>query len=120
MGDAGYCPGPAVGGSTSLAVVGAFTLAGELALARGEHTAAYPAYERALGDYVRRSRAFAAKMANRLVPRTRAQLWALTAGTRLLTAVPAPLMRSLTRRGGRLGLHDSVRPKDYPALVARA
>ena len=58
--------------------------------------------------------------ANRLVPRTRAQLWALTAGTRLLTAVPAPLMRSLTRRGGRLGLHDSVRPKDYPALVVRA
>lgn len=120
VGDAGYCPGPAVGGSTSLAVVGAFTLAGELGLARGEHTAAYPAYERALGGYVRASRAFAAKMANRLVPRTRAQLWALTAGTRLLTAVPAPLMRSLTRRGGRLGLHDSVRPKDYPALVARA
>jgi 2-polyprenyl-6-methoxyphenol hydroxylase-like FAD-dependent oxidoreductase len=120
VGDAGYCPGPAVGGSTSLAVVGAFTLAGELALADGEHAVAYPAYERALGDYVRASRGFAAKMANRLVPRTRAQLWALTAGTRLLTAVPAPLMRALTRRGGRLGLHDTVRTKDYPALAARA
>jgi 2-polyprenyl-6-methoxyphenol hydroxylase-like FAD-dependent oxidoreductase len=120
VGDAGYCPGPAVGGSTSLAVVGAFTLAGELALAGGEHAVGYPAYERALGGYVRASRAFAAKMANRLVPRTRAQLWALTAGTRLLTAVPAPLMRALTRRGGRLGLHDTVRTKDYPALVARA
>jgi 2-polyprenyl-6-methoxyphenol hydroxylase-like FAD-dependent oxidoreductase len=120
VGDAGYCPGPAVGGSTSLAVVGAFTLAGELALAGGEHAVAYPAYEQALGGYVRASRAFAAKMANRLVPRTRAQLWALTAGTRLLTAVPAPLMRALTRRGGRLGLHDTVRTRDYPALVARA
>ena len=31
VGDAGYCPGPAVGGSTSLAVVGAYILAGELA-----------------------------------------------------------------------------------------
>ena len=31
VGDAGYCPGPAVGGSTSLAVVGAYVLAGELA-----------------------------------------------------------------------------------------
>lgn len=29
VGDAGYCPGPAVGGSTSLAVVGAYVLAGE-------------------------------------------------------------------------------------------
>ena len=29
VGDAGYCPGPAVGGSTSLAVYGAYVLAGE-------------------------------------------------------------------------------------------
>ena len=36
VGDAGYCPGPAVGGSTSLAVVGAYTLAGELAAAGGD------------------------------------------------------------------------------------
>jgi 2-polyprenyl-6-methoxyphenol hydroxylase-like FAD-dependent oxidoreductase len=121
VGDAGYCPGPAVGGSTSLAVVGAFTLAGELALAHGDHTVAYPAYERALGDYVRGSRTFAAVMANRLVPRNRAQLWTLIAGTKVLTAVPGPLVRAVTRRsGGRLGLHDTVRPKDYPALVPRA
>jgi 2-polyprenyl-6-methoxyphenol hydroxylase-like FAD-dependent oxidoreductase len=117
VGDAGYCPGPAVGGSTSLAVVGAFTLAGELALVRGDHTVAYPAYERALGEYVRGSRTFAASMANRLVPRNRAQLWALLAGTTLLTAVPGPLVRAVTRRGGRLGLHDTVTPKDYPALL---
>ena len=117
VGDAGYCPGPAVGGSTSLAVVGAFTLAGELALARGDHAVAFPAYERELGDYVRGSRAFAVTMANRLVPRSRAQLGALIAGARLLTAVPAPLVRAMTRRGGRLGLHDTVRPVDYPALL---
>jgi hypothetical protein len=35
VGDAGYCPGPAVGGSTSLAVIGAYVLAGELARAGG-------------------------------------------------------------------------------------
>src|SRR6185312_12552289 len=29
VGDAGYCPGPAVGGSTSIAVLGAYILAGE-------------------------------------------------------------------------------------------
>lgn len=36
VGDAGYCPGPAVGGSTSLAMVGAYVLAGELAAAGGD------------------------------------------------------------------------------------
>ncbi|MEV4181707.1 FAD-dependent monooxygenase, partial [Streptosporangium canum] len=48
VGDAGYCPGPAVGGSTSLAVVGAYVLAGELAGAGGDHERAFPAYERAM------------------------------------------------------------------------
>ena len=42
VGDAGYCPGPAVGGSTSLAVVGAYVLAGELAAAGGDHAARSP------------------------------------------------------------------------------
>ncbi len=42
VGDAGYCPGPAVGGSTSLAVVGAYVLAGELAAAGGDARAGLP------------------------------------------------------------------------------
>ncbi len=37
VGDAGYCPGPAVGGSTSLAVLGAYVLAGVLADDNGVH-----------------------------------------------------------------------------------
>ncbi|MGK2867257.1 MAG: FAD-dependent monooxygenase, partial [Mycobacterium sp.] len=44
VGDAGYCPGPAVGGSTSLAVIGAYVLAGELERAGGDPAVAYPAY----------------------------------------------------------------------------
>ena len=76
VGDAAYCPGPAVGGSTSLAVVGAFTLA----VAGGDHTVAFPAYERAMADYIRRSRAFAVSVAGRLLPRTRLQAWAMTSG----------------------------------------
>jgi 2-polyprenyl-6-methoxyphenol hydroxylase-like FAD-dependent oxidoreductase len=40
VGDAGYCPGPAVGGSTSLAVYGAYVLATELT--RAEATMSLP------------------------------------------------------------------------------
>ena len=120
VGDAGYCPGPAVGGSTSLAVVGAYILAGELALAGGDHAIAYPAYERAISSYVQRSRAFAKTMAKRLVPANRAQAWAMTSGVQLLTRIPPPVLRTLTRFGGGLGLHESVEPKDYPTLVEPA
>ena len=45
VGDAGYCPGPAVGGSTSLAVYGAYVLAGEIAKAGGDPAAAFAGYE---------------------------------------------------------------------------
>jgi 2-polyprenyl-6-methoxyphenol hydroxylase-like FAD-dependent oxidoreductase len=48
VGDAGYCPGPAVGGSTSLAVYGAYVLAAELARAGGDHVAAFASYERTM------------------------------------------------------------------------
>jgi 2-polyprenyl-6-methoxyphenol hydroxylase-like FAD-dependent oxidoreductase len=68
VGDAAYCPGPAVGGSTSLAVLGAYVLAGELAAAGGDHGRAYPAYEREMGELIRRSRAFARGVAKTLIP----------------------------------------------------
>ena len=114
VGDAGYCPGPAVGGSTSLAVVGAYILAGELAEASGDVAVAFPAYEAALHDYVIRSRRFAAKMARRLVPGTRAGVWALAHGTSALARLPTSLGRRLIGLGGGLGLHESVRVRDYP------
>jgi 2-polyprenyl-6-methoxyphenol hydroxylase-like FAD-dependent oxidoreductase len=119
VGDAGYCPGPAVGGSTSLAVVGAYTLAGELAAAGGDPAVAFPAYEAALADYVQRSRRFAITMAKRIIPSTRAQAWALTTGAKAFASLPAAVGRRLAAMGDNgMGLHDSVVPKDYPALVA--
>jgi len=118
VGDAGYCPGPAVGGSTSLAVVGAYTLAGELAAAGGDAARAYPAYEAALGDYVRSSRAFAATMAKRIGPTSRAMTWAMTTGVQLFTALPTTLARRIGAAGA-TGLHESVAVRDYPELVSR-
>ncbi|MGW7481617.1 FAD-dependent monooxygenase [Nonomuraea muscovyensis] len=121
VGDAGYCPGPAVGGSTSLAVVGAYVLAGELALAGGDHERAFPAYEAEIGDYVRRSRAFALSAAKRLVPRTRLDLWGLAQAVRLLAVLPTTVTRAASKIGaGGARLHDSIRPKDYPALLRSA
>ena len=116
VGDAGYCPGPAVGGSTSLAVVGAYTLAGELAAAGGDPARAYPAYEAALGEYVRSSRTFAVTMAKRIVPTSRAMTWAMTTGVQLFTALPTALARRIGTAGA-TGLHESVAVRDYPELT---
>lgn len=116
VGDAGYCPGPAVGGSTSLAVVGAYVLAGELAAAGGDHVRAFAAYERELADYVRRSRTFAVNVARRLIPDSRFQLWALAQGAWLVSHLPPALTRALSKLGSKgARLHDSFTPRAYPA-----
>ncbi|HKT06124.1 MAG TPA: FAD-dependent monooxygenase [Rugosimonospora sp.] len=51
LGDAGYSPSPLTGMGTSLALVGAYVLAGELAAAGGDHALAFPRYEAALRGY---------------------------------------------------------------------
>ncbi|OJD33017.1 monooxygenase fad-binding protein [Diplodia corticola] len=45
LGDAGYCPSPITGKGTSLAIIGAYVLAGELSKHRADHEAALAAYE---------------------------------------------------------------------------
>ncbi|MYQ45328.1 FAD-dependent oxidoreductase [Streptomyces sp. SID4985] len=115
VGDAGYCPGPAVGGSTSLAVVGAYVLAGELARADGDHERAFPAYERAMAEHVRGSHAAALSAAKTLIPTSRLGVTGLAQGARLISALPAglsrPLLRLITKSAR---LYDSMTVDEYP------
>ncbi|WP_433664012.1 FAD-dependent monooxygenase [Nocardia sp. CA-128927] len=114
VGDAAYCPGPAVGGSTSMAVVGSYILAGELAAHAGDHAAAFATYEREIGEYVRRSRGFAVTAAKSLIPRGRLEVWAMVNAIRLINVLPAPVSRAaakLNTKGVRL--HDSIAVRDY-------
>ncbi|MFJ9676467.1 FAD-dependent monooxygenase [Streptomyces sp. NPDC101194] len=119
VGDAGYCPGPAVGGSTSLAVVGAYVLAGELARAGGDHERAFPAYERVMAEHVRGSRAVALSAAKTLIPTSRLGVWGLAQGARLISALPAGPGRALARLTTKSArLHNSVTVDDYPPSPA--
>jgi 2-polyprenyl-6-methoxyphenol hydroxylase-like FAD-dependent oxidoreductase len=52
VGDAGYCGSPLSGQGTSMALVGAYVLAGELHAAAGDHVTAFAAYEREMREYV--------------------------------------------------------------------
>lgn len=120
VGDAGYCPGPAVGGSTSLAVLGAYVLAGELATAGGDHERAFEAYEREMAEIVRKSRVFALGAAKRLVPATRTGVWALVQGARLVSALPAGVSTALAKLNSKgIRMHDSMPVKDYPVALSR-
>jgi 2-polyprenyl-6-methoxyphenol hydroxylase-like FAD-dependent oxidoreductase len=96
VGDAGYCPAPAVGGGTAVAVLGAYVLAGELRAAGGDHTTAFPIYEQQLRRLVARTRALAPTMMKTLIPRSRRQVWATTQAMRVLPHLPATVQRGLS------------------------
>jgi 2-polyprenyl-6-methoxyphenol hydroxylase-like FAD-dependent oxidoreductase len=114
VGDAGYCPGPAVGGSTSLAVIGAYVLAGELAQAGGDHERAFAAYQRRMAESVSRSRAFARGAAKTIIPGSRAAVWALSRGLQLVSLLPASLTTALAKLNTKgLRMYDSMRVPDY-------
>jgi 2-polyprenyl-6-methoxyphenol hydroxylase-like FAD-dependent oxidoreductase len=110
IGDAGYAN--TLGGfGTGLAVVGAYVLAGELAAAGGDHTAAYARYEQIMRRY--------AKIAGNtntgrfLAPRT---AWGIRARNWFLRSRAFSLM---TRYGDRAA--NDIDLADYPALAgARA
>ena len=55
VGDAAYGPSPLSGQGTSLALVGAYVLAGELKNARGDHSRAYVAYEQEMRKFVEKN-----------------------------------------------------------------
>lgn len=63
LGDAAYCPSPMSGQGTSLALIGAYVLAGELAAASGDYLAAWERYEEALRPFVKINQALGTEAA---------------------------------------------------------
>jgi 2-polyprenyl-6-methoxyphenol hydroxylase-like FAD-dependent oxidoreductase len=108
LGDAGYCPALLSGQGTTLAMMGAYILAGELKVALGDHQRAFPQYERVFRPVVRQEQKKAGSGAKILVPATPLGLWVRN---HLIPLLLPPLLVA-DRRG--LGLlKRPSRIKDY-------
>lgn len=88
LGDAGYCASPASGQGTSLALVGAYVLAGELLAVAGDHEAAFFNYECAMRDFVMQNQGLAASNLQGMALKSNAQIWFQTQMIRLLPHLP--------------------------------
>jgi 2-polyprenyl-6-methoxyphenol hydroxylase-like FAD-dependent oxidoreductase len=71
LGDACFCPSLLAGQGASLAMVGAYLLAGELHRAAGDHRVAFAAYEARYRAFMARKQRAAARFATSFAPRTR-------------------------------------------------
>jgi 2-polyprenyl-6-methoxyphenol hydroxylase-like FAD-dependent oxidoreductase len=111
LGDAGYCPALVTGQGSTLAMMGAYILAGELKVALGDYKLAFARYEQAFRPVVRQEQKKAGSNARILVPATSLGLWAKT---HLFPRLLPPLVA--IERGRRLLPRSYSRPsrlKDY-------
>ena len=112
LGDAGYSPALLTGQGSTLAMMGAYILAGELKVALGDHQVAFPQYEQAFRPVVRQEQKKVGANARILVPATPLGLWMKTHVFPLL----APPLLVAMEHGRRLLPRSSSRPsrlKDY-------
>lgn len=115
LGDAGYCPTPVTGLGTSLALVGAYVLAGELAAAGADHRAAFQRYEQVMRPYVTQGQRLPPGGASGYAPRSGLAIRLQAASMRASTRWP---MRRLL--AGQFAKADAITLPDYssPARTA--
>ena len=89
LGDAAYCPSPMAGMGTSLALVGAYVLAGELAASAGDsYTTAFASYQQQMQEAVRQAQKFASSAPMSLLPKSGYQMWMVHQVMRLMSHWP--------------------------------
>ncbi|WP_103339012.1 FAD-dependent monooxygenase [Amycolatopsis sp. CA-126428] len=85
LGDAGYCASPASGQGTSLALAGAYVLAGELA---ADFSAGLTRYEALMRPFIEKNQALAKTALRGIIPQSRAFAWFNTRMIKLMPYLP--------------------------------
>ncbi|MGW6361922.1 FAD-dependent monooxygenase [Streptomyces sp. NPDC055092] len=113
LGDAGY--GATMGGmGTGVAIVGAYVLAGELALAGGDHRTAFAAYEAQIGDFAKGCQKISGNAGPFFAPPSERRIRSRDRMYRLLSSrLLAGFFKRLTEKAA-----TALDLKDYPALLA--
>ncbi len=114
LGDAGYCPSPLTGLGTSLALVGAYVLAGELAAANGDHRIAFARYEEVMRPYIASGQELPPMGVDGYAPNSRFRIRLMRASIRWMTRWP--IRRIAAKQFAKAG--DIVLPDYAPRLVA--
>lgn len=118
LGDAGYCASPASGQGTSLALVGAYVLAGEL-VRHADHTTAFAGYERIMRPYVEVNQRLGVDSAKGMITDTAWQRRLRGLSFRLLKLTPSSTRNRIAAR-----MHEQIQHAahavdlpDYPVTA---
>lgn len=131
VGDAAACPSPLAGQGSSMALVGAYVLAGELAAARGDHAAAFANYERLTRGFMEQNQRVSRDLAAGFAPKSTFSIWARNRSLELLRILPGSdfllklAMRDLFKAANGIELRDyrhleQREPANFESAIASA
>lgn len=117
VGDAAACPSPLAGQGSSMALVGAYVLAGEIAAERGDHEAALAGYERKTRAFMLKNQLVSAEIADGFAPTSSFGIWARNRSMALMRFIPGShlIMKFFMR-----GLMQAVNGMELPDYGAAA
>jgi 2-polyprenyl-6-methoxyphenol hydroxylase-like FAD-dependent oxidoreductase len=106
LGDSAF--GGSIGMGTSMALVGAYVLAGELAAAGSDHTVAFDAYQREMSEYVTAGQQRPPGGVKGFLPATRHGIWARNLLMRALPHLPgkSKVMGGIDKAASSITLRD--------------
>jgi 2-polyprenyl-6-methoxyphenol hydroxylase-like FAD-dependent oxidoreductase len=110
LGDAGYCSSPLTGMGTSMSLVGAYVLAGELAATPDDHEAAFARYQDEMSAYVKQCQDLPPGGAKGMAPDSRFMIWMRNKSMRMMNHWP---MKNMLAK--QFQKADAITLKDYPA-----
>ena len=118
VGDAAYCASPMSGQGTSIALIGAYVLAEELAAASGAHPRAFAEFENVMRPFVEANQALGRKSAKVMRSGERKSVvgWLLK---QLMRIVPGRMTEWLINRGTEriTRAANAIRLKDYSSFL---
>jgi 2-polyprenyl-6-methoxyphenol hydroxylase-like FAD-dependent oxidoreductase len=114
LGDAGYSPSPLAGLGTTLSLVGAYLLAGELATTGGDHHTAFARYETLLRDYATQAQKLPPGGVNGFLPKSRPAIWMRDQSMRMMTRWPLKALLA-----GTFTKSEGITLPEYQGAVTR-
>jgi 2-polyprenyl-6-methoxyphenol hydroxylase-like FAD-dependent oxidoreductase len=118
VGDAAYCASPMSGQGTSIALIGAHVLAGELAAAPGDHARAFAEYENVMRPFIQANQALGLKSAKLMRAGEGKSIagWLLK---QLIRLVPGRMLEWIIRRSTEriTQAANAIRLKDYSPFL---
>ncbi|WP_294206986.1 FAD-dependent monooxygenase [uncultured Chryseobacterium sp.] len=118
LGDAAWAPSLASGQGSSMAIVGAYVLAGEIFKAQGNHQIAYPSYEAAMRPFIEKNQLLG-RHVKQLVPSSN---WRLNVQLMMIRLMPYMPMSNLIIKKMQEEVNaaaNGIRLLDYEPIISQ-